>query len=94
VVHPLAKGEIESIGRRDMVQWPHMEGFQDKQRYPVRGLAGVVLQDGSYRASPLQGEGCGHFLFGRETEFFKPLPNFSVAGAALRFEGGEHFVVG
>jgi hypothetical protein len=42
----------------------------------------------------LQGEGGGDVLFGGEAEFFDPLADFSVAGAALGFEGGADFDVG
>src|ERR1017187_7748345 len=56
-------------------------------------LPGGGIEGRSDGASPLQREGGGDFLFGGKAEFFDPLSDFSVAGAALGFEGGAHFEV-
>src|ERR1017187_4233561 len=57
-------------------------------------LPGGGIEGRSDGASPLQREGGGDFPFGGKAEFFDPLADFSVAGAALGFEGGANFDVG
>lgn len=42
----------------------------------------------------MQSEGGGNVLFRGKAEFFDPLPDFSVTGAALGLEGGAHFLIG
>ena len=42
-------------------------------------------------ASPLQSESGSDFLFGGKAKFFDPFADFSIADAALGFEGGADF---
>ena len=60
---------------------------------PVR-MNGGGIEGGGDGASPLQTESGGDFLFRGKAKLFDPLADFSVACAALGFEGSADFEIG
>ena len=94
VVDAFSEREVEGVGGGSIVEGQHLKGFEDGKRNVAQRLDGRGIDGGCDGASPLQSEGGGDFLFGGKAKFFDPLTDFSVAGAALGFEGGANFGVG
>src|SRR6202140_535350 len=91
MIHSFAESEIQRVGRGDVVKRQHLKSFEDRQRNFARKMARGGVERRGYRATPLQSQRFGYFIFAGKAEFFYPLPDFSVVSAALSFERGAHF---
>lgn len=78
VVDAFAKGQIEGVGRSDIIERQHLESLEDGKRDVAERLKGREIEGRGYGTSPLQGESSSHFLFCGEAQFFDPLADFSV----------------
>src|SRR5208282_1644524 len=69
MVDAFSEGEVEGVGRGNVVERQHLKGFEDGKRNPAGRLDRGGIEGRSDRASPLQREGLGDFLFSGKAEF-------------------------
>jgi len=78
MVDAFSEGQVEGVGRGNVIERQHLKGFEDGKRNPAGGLDRGGIEGRSDGASPLQREGVGDFLFSGKAEFFDPFTDFSV----------------
>ncbi len=78
VVDAFPEGEVEGVGRGNVVEGQHLKGFEDGKRNAARRLDGGGIEGSCDGASPLQRERGGDFLFGGKAKFLDPLTDLSV----------------
>src|ERR1700722_5572002 len=93
MIDPFSESEIEGVAGRYVAKGQHLKGFQDGKGNVSKRMDGGGIDGSGDRTSPLQGKGGGDFLLGGKAKLLDPLADFSVAGAALCFEGSPDFNV-
>jgi len=83
VVDAFSEGEVEGVGRGNVVERQHLKGFEDGKRNAARRVDGGKVERGGNGTSPLQSEGGSDFLFGGKAKFLDPLTDFSVTKQRL-----------